>query len=359
MVQPAEVREPLKFKPILQSKIWGGDGLYRVLRKGQPTDKDIGESWELSDREDNATVVAAGSFTGQSMRDLFTRHARDLLGQQYSPTLPCFPLLFKFIYAREHLSVQVHPGAGSPLGEAKTECWYILEAPPEGELILGVAGDGDREKTLAALATSECRGVLNRVRVRPGDLLFIPAGTVHAITAGLLLYEVQQNSDTTFRLYDWDRVDASGKPRQLHVRESGQVLDLRRHDKHRIAPLLLRRPTHDEEFRVACAYFAVVKYSRCSGAIPIANGDRFRVLTCIRGGFEIGWDAGLTLPFGLGDTVLIPASCAHAKIRETEPGSEFLASFIPDLMEEVFAPLRAAGYADEEIRELGGLEGLR
>jgi len=359
MVQPAVVREPLKFKPILQSKIWGGDGLFRVLRKGKPTDKDIGESWELSDREDNATLVASGSFIGQSLRELFTRHARDILGQQYSPTISAFPLLYKFIYAREHLSVQVHPGAGSPLGEAKTECWYILEAPPGGELILGVAGDGDREKTLAALASKECRSVLNRVPVRAGDLLFIPAGTVHAITAGLLLYEVQQNSDTTFRLYDWDRVDATtGKPRQLHVKESGQVLDLRRHDKHRIQPLLLRRPSHDEEFRVACPYFAVVKYSRCSGAVSLANDERFRVLTCVRGCFEIGWDGGQTLSMGLGETVLVPASCVNAKIRETEPGSEFLASFIPDLQEDVFTPLRAAGYSDMEIRNLGGLEGL-
>ena len=358
MVQPSKVREPLKFKPLLQSKIWGGDGLFRRLGKGQASDQDIGESWELSDRENNATVVASGTFAGQNLRELYARHARDILGKQYSPTIPCFPLLHKFIYAREHLSVQVHPGQGSPLGEAKTECWYILDAPRGAEIILGLAGDGDRGKTLAALATKDCQTVLNRVPVQTGDLFFIPAGTVHAITAGLLLYEVQQNSDTTFRLYDWDRVDASGKSRPLHIRESAEVIDFRRHDKHRIEPLLLHRSSHDEEFRVACAYFAVVKYSRCTSPVTLSHGPRFRVLTCIRGGFEISWDGGKKMSLSLGETLLVPASCAHAKVKETELGSELLASFIPLLEKEIFVPLRTAGFSDSRIRNLGGLEGL-
>ncbi len=358
MVQPAVVREPLKFKSILQSKIWGGDGLYRVLGKGDADDSDVGESWELSDRDDNASVIAGGTFTGRNLRDLFSVHARDILGSQYSPALARFPLLYKFIFAKDNLSVQVHPGEDSPLGESKTECWYILEAPKGAELILGMAGTGDREKTLATLRSKECRTVLNKVPVQAGDMFFIPAGTVHAITAGLLLYEVQQNSDTTFRLYDWDRVDAAGKPRALHLQESEQVIDLRSHDKHRIAPLVLRRSTHEEEYRVACRHFAVVKYSHCLGAIALANQGRFRVLTCISGAFELGWDGGQTMGVSLGETVLIPAACAHPKIREAIPDSSLLVSYLPVLEDEIFAPLRAAGYSDAEIKGLGGLEGL-
>src|SRR5689334_6714848 len=117
MVQPSAVREPLKFKPILQSRLWGGDGLYRVLGKGSPSDSDIGESWELSDRDEAATVVASGGFAGLTLKEIFSAHARDLLGSQYSPSLQAFPLLYKFISARDNLSVQVHPGEGSPLGE--------------------------------------------------------------------------------------------------------------------------------------------------------------------------------------------------------------------------------------------------
>ena len=357
MVQPAVVREPLKFKPILQSKIWGGDGLFRVLGKGSALDTDLGESWELSDRDDNASIIQGGSFAGANLRELFSVHARDILGTQYSPNISRFPLLYKFIFAREALSVQVHPGADSPLGDSKTECWYILEAPPGAELILGIAGEGTREEIIAALKTSACRDVLNKVPVKAGDMFFIPAGTVHAITAGLLLYEVQQNSDTTFRLYDWDRTDAAGRPRALHLAEAGEVLDIRRHAKHRIQPLLIKRPTHAEEFRVACAHFAISRWSGLQGAVPLQNRGRFRVITCVSGAFELGWDGG-AMQVGLGDTVLVPAACAHPKVRETAAGGELLLSWLPVIGEEVYAPLRAAGYAEDEIRDLGGLEGL-
>ncbi len=358
MVQPAEVREPLKFKPLLQSKIWGGDRLYRALGKGDATDLNIGEAWELSDRKEASSLVIGGTFGGQNFHDIYAKHARDILGKQYSPNLSAFPLLCKFIFAREHLSVQVHPGRNSPLGEPKTECWYIVEAPQGSELILGMSSEGDREKTLAILASKECQKVLKRVAAKAGDLFFIPAGTVHAITAGILLYEVQQNSDTTFRLYDWDRVDSNGQSRDLHIQEGGQVLDLRSHDQHRIPPLLLHRPNHDQEFRVACAYFAVVKYSQCQGLVALESQNRFRILTCIRGRFDMVWDLGQTVSINLGDTVLVPASCSQAKIQESEMGSELLVSFIPLLENEIFVPLRSAGFTDEAIRRLGGLEGL-
>lgn len=359
MVQPAVVREPLKFKPILQSRIWGGDGLQRVLGKGDPAMKDLGESWELSDREGAATVVASGSFAGRDLRDLFSGHARDILGEQYSPALAGFPLLYKFIFAREHLSVQVHPGEGSPLGEAKTECWYVLDAPPGGHIIVGLSGDAGRESTLAALASKDCQAVLNKIPVKAGDTYFIRAGTVHAITAGLLLYEVQQNSDTTFRLYDWDRVDASGKGRPLHLKESAQVVDFRRHDKHRIAPLAIDLPTHREDYLTACRYFALVKYSRCREEVALRTRDRFRVITCVRGGFEMRWDAGAgSLPLSLGETALLPAACPEVRLKETVPGSEAVTSFIPVLSEEIIAPLRRAGHSDAAIRDLGGIDGL-
>ena len=358
MVQPADLKEPLKFKPILQSKIWGGNGLFRVLNKGLSSDHDVGESWELSDREESSNLVSQGTFAGQSMRELFNRHAREILGNQYSPNLKSFPLLYKFIYAREHLSVQVHPGENSPLGEAKTECWYILEAPENAELILGMAGKENREKTFALLASKDCESVLNHVQVESGDLLFIPAGTVHAITAGLLLYEVQQNSDTTFRLYDWGRVDSQGKSRQLHIQESYQVLDLRQQHQHKIKPLLIRYKTHKEEFRVACAFFTVIKLFECVAPVSLHNDGRFRVLTCIRGSFELVWDGGKPIPIELGDTVLIPALCQNPTLMERENHSEILMSFIPKIEEEVFKPLLAEGYSDAEIKSLGGLEGL-
>lgn len=359
MVQPAAVREPLKFKPILQSRIWGGDGLYHRLGKGPlpgPGSEPIGESWELSDREGGATVVAEGAFAGQDLRSLFSRHARDILGDQYAPTLSQFPLLYKFIFARESLSVQVHPGPESPLGESKTECWYILDAPKDANLILGLSPGHGRAETLAALQSKDCLLVLNKVPVKAGDLFFIPAGTVHAITAGLLLYEVQQNSDTTFRLYDWDRVDSSGKPRPLHVKEAAQVVDFRSHDLHRIQPLALARAGHREEILVACSYFALVRFSGCRQEAPFGASGRFRVATCMRGAFALAWDGG-SCALGLGETALVPAACANPRLVETISGSEAVVSFIPDLRQEIQSPLRAAGHAESAIRDLGGIDG--
>ncbi len=358
MVQSVELREPLKFKPLLQERIWGGDGLYRRLGKGSASDKSMGESWELSDRDDNATFVQSGSFAGQPFHQIFSKHARDILGQQFSPEVSHFPLLFKFISARDALSVQVHPGAGSPLGESKTECWYILEAPVNARLILGLAAGFSREQILQALPTSACRKVLNEVPVKSGDMLFIPAGTVHAITAGLLLYEVQQNSDTTFRIYDWDRLDAKGKPRAMHLSEAVQVLDFRAHNQHRINSLIIRHGTHVESYRVACRHFAVVHIGQAQARFPVNNNDRFRVLSCIRGAFELTWDVGQSLTIGLGETVLIPAACSNAQLRDIESKSELLVSFIPDLEAEIFSPLLKAGFSELEIRALGGLEGL-
>lgn len=362
MVKPASVNEPLKFKAILQSRIWGGDGLFHRLGKGA-AGGDIGESWELSDREGAATVVSEGPFAGQDLRDLFSRHARDILGSQFTPALSQFPLLYKFIYARDSLSVQVHPGEDSPLGESKTECWYILDAPEGAHLILGLAGGGDKAATVKALASKDCLSVLNKVPVKAGDLFYIPAGTVHAITAGLLLYEVQQNSDTTFRLYDWDRTDSSGKPRPLHVDKAAQVIDFRVHGKHRIAPLSLPRSGRKEEVLVACRHFAIVRHSGCRQDAPLGPPGpggpigRFRVATCMRGAFTLAWDGG-ACALALGETALIPAACPNPRLVETVPGSEALASFIPELGEEIVGPLLAAGHSQQAIRDLAGVDGL-
>ncbi|HLP40137.1 MAG TPA: type I phosphomannose isomerase catalytic subunit [Fibrobacteria bacterium] len=357
MVMPAGVREPLKLKPILMARLWGGDALFHRLGKGAKSGRNIGESWELSDRDGAASVVSEGPFAGQSLREIFPKHARDILGEQYSPAIAQFPLLYKFIDAKENLSVQVHPGEGSPLGESKTECWYVLEAPPEANLILGMSGTGPRGEVLRALASRDCLTVLNRVPVKAGDLFFIPAGTVHAITAGLLLYEVQQNSDTTFRLYDWDRVDPSGKPRSLHVQEAFQVIDFRVHDKHRIRPLALPVRTHKEEVLVACRHFALKRLTHCRHEVPLAARSRFRVVTAMRGSFTLAWDGG-SASLALGETALVPAVCPNPRLAETVPGSEAVVSFLPDAREEIARPLLEAGHDPEAVRDLGGVDGL-
>lgn len=345
--------------PVVQDKLWGGDGLWRHLRKGEASQTQAGESWELSDRPEAATVVAKGRFAGLSLSQLIAKAGPALMGSQWKPG--AFPLLYKFIYAREALSVQVHPGEGSPLGEAKTECWYIVAAPENAELIVGVSQDLPREAMATALASSSCHEVLRREKVKAGDLLFIPAGTVHAITAGLLIYELQQNSDTTFRLYDWGRVDASGKPRELHVQKATQVMDLRVHDRHKIAPL--RMPTVADaacvvDARVACAFFALWHCHSFTKPFKLKMPNRMRVVSVLRGAFALEWPGG-TLELSLGETALLPADLAEAVFAPQDDASELLVSAIPDLQSEIIAPLREAGHGDAAIAALGGLEGLR
>jgi len=344
------------------SKPWGGEALWARLRKGGPADERMGESWELSDRPEGMSVVMDGPLTGRSFAEVLRENAGDVLGDLRNAAVsdPVFPLLYKFIAAREKLSVQVHPGAGSPLGEAKTECWYVVDAAPGASLIVGVEPGGRTpQETLEALKSPGCEAVLQRLPAAPGDMFFIPAGTVHAITEGLLLYELQQNSDTTFRLYDWGRVDAAGTPRALHLEEAAQVADLVHREGFRIAPLARTLQTHTESFLVACKYFALVKWSgfkNAEGAAPTATletSGRFRVVTAVAGHAVLRDLEGRETPLKLGDTVLVPACHASVEVVASDD-AELLVSFVPDLERDVRAPLRAAGHADEAIDALFG-----
>lgn len=351
----------LKFHPVLMSKPWGGDALWTRLHKGAPTDERMGEAWELSDRSEGLSVVEGGPLAGRSFAEVLKAHPRDVMGDIPEATAsdPVFPLLYKFISAREKLSVQVHPGAGSPLGEAKTECWYVVDAVPGASLIVGVEPGGrSRTETIDLLKSPSCESVLQRMPASPGDMFFIPAGTVHAITEGLLLYELQQNSDTTFRLYDWGRVDAAGNPRALHIEEAAQVADTARREGYRIAPLPVAQPTHTEAFLVACPYFALVKWSGFKGAsAPLVTSGRFRVITAVAGHAVLRDGEGRETSLALGDTVLVPA--CHARVEvDASVDAELLVSFVPDLARDVRAPLQTAGYSPEDIAALFGPQGV-
>ena len=360
----ASVLPLLKLRPILLPKPWGGDALWRVLRKGEPGDDGMGEAWEVSDRPEAPSVVAEGPLAGTTLAGVLETHAADVLGRfagadgedgtTVGNTAAAFPLLHKFISAREKLSVQVHPGAGSPLGEAKTECWYVVDAAPGASLIVGVDPGGlDRAEVLARLKSPECETVLRRLPARRGDVFFIPAGTVHAITEGLLLYEVQQNSDTTFRLYDWGRVDAQGNPRALHLSQACEAADLVARDGYRIRPLRVERGTHAEEFLVACPYFALVKWSGFTASARLETDGRFRVVTALAGEAVLRDASGAETRLGLGDTALVPACHDAVAVSPGAGGAELLVSFVPDLERDIRAPLRAAGHADADIDALG------
>ncbi len=347
----------LKFSPVLLPKPWGGDALYRVLGKGAPGDDRMGESWELSDRPEAPTVVAEGPLAGKSLGALLADDAPSLLGDL--PASRGFPLLYKFIAAREKLSVQAHPGPGFPDGEPKTECWYVVDAAPGAELIVGVVpGRQGREETLELLKSARCEEVLARHAARRGDVFFVPAGTIHAITEGLLLYEVQQNSDTTYRLYDWGRVDAAGNPRPLHVAEAVRVADLEPREGYRIPSLSVAQETHVEDFLVACPHFALVKWRGLRAPARLGTRGRFRVATAVSGAFALRGADGSALRLATGETALVPACHAAVEAEAESPESELIVSFVPDLERDVRAPLRAAGHSGEAIARLSGPPGV-
>lgn len=218
---------PLTFHPIFKERVWGGRSLETLYEKSLPPGVRIGESWEISDRPGDVSVIANGPLAGKDLRWLMEHHERDLLGNA-KPLNGRFPLLVKLLDAQEKLSLQVHPPAQKAPelgGEPKTELWYIAQAAPGAELYVGLKRDVTREAFEKRIQTGDVADCFHRLPVKAGDAMFLPSGRVHAIGPGLVIFEIQQNSDTTYRVFDWNRVGLDGKPRELHVAQSLASID--------------------------------------------------------------------------------------------------------------------------------------
>ena len=218
---------PLRFQPRFKERIWGGRVLETRYGKPLPPDVPIGESWEIADRPDDESVIANGPLAGRTLRWLMEQDATAVLGDARAGPGNRFPLLCKILDAREKLSLQVHPPVDplQPRGEPKTEMWYIAQADPGAELFVGLKRDVTRGAFEHALHTGDVADCFHRIAVKTGDTMFLPSGRVHAIGAGLLIFEIQQNSDTTFRVFDWNRIGLDGKPRDLHIADSLASID--------------------------------------------------------------------------------------------------------------------------------------
>ena len=228
---------PIKFRPILKDKIWGGSRLKNILNKSAASDK-CGESWEISAVEGNLSIVRNGFLAGNNLQELIEIYLGDLVGDKiYSQFGIEFPLLIKFIDANDILSVQVHPDDELARlrhdAYGKTEMWYVIEAEENAELIAGFNRTLDRETYLRHLQSKTLKEILNFEKVRKGDVFFTPAGRVHAVGAGILLAEIQQTSDITYRIYDWDRVDEQGNPRETHTELALDALDFKHSESYR------------------------------------------------------------------------------------------------------------------------------
>ena len=217
----------LRFKPIYQERVWGGRALESALGRSLPSGPPIGESWEIVDRPEAQSIVVGGPFNGQSLRSLLAQHGADVMGPRWPAGKP-FPLLVKWLDCRERLSLQVHPPAAVAAelrGEPKTENWYIAHSAPEAHLIVGLTRGVTRAQFERAIGDNTVEACVHHFPVAAGDSILVRSGQVHAIGAGILILEIQQNSDTTYRVYDWGRVGLDGLPRQLHVAQSLRSID--------------------------------------------------------------------------------------------------------------------------------------
>ena len=247
---------PIKFAPILKEKIWGGQKLKTLLNKASDL-PNIGESWEISDVEGDTSIVSNGSLIGKSLKDLLETYKSDLLGEKnYKVFGNKFPLLIKFIDAKEDLSIQLHPNdqlaAKRHNSFGKTEMWYTLQADEGSNLIVGFNQDMTPEKYLSHLENKTLTEILNFDNVKVGDTYFIEVGRIHAIGAGVMVAEIQQTSDITYRVYDWDRVDDDGNERELHNDLAIDAFDFKMPDNFRVAYSKIENQSNQ---MVSCPYF--------------------------------------------------------------------------------------------------------
>ncbi|MDB6156119.1 MAG: Mannose-6-phosphate isomerase type [Chthoniobacteraceae bacterium] len=310
------MNQPLVFEPLFKERVWGGRRMETLYGKRLPPGDRIGESWELVDREEAQSVVHEGDLRGATLHELWTKHRDAVFGADL-PDTERFPLLFKILDAQERLSVQVHPPATIAArlgGEPKTEMWYLLDTLLDADLYAGLKAGVTRQQFEEALAEGRVADLIHQIPARAGDALFIPSGRIHAIGAGNLIFEVQQNSDTTYRVFDWLRLGLDGIPRELHVSKSLESINFEDPEPGMTEP--------QGEVVVECADFRVEKWT----------------LTTPRNSHESGFAAFIVLegevecvgrPFKPGEFFLTPASLSDRELKPRNGVATVLRTTIP------------------------------
>ncbi|MEM7147383.1 MAG: type I phosphomannose isomerase catalytic subunit [Verrucomicrobiota bacterium] len=320
------MRRPIVFKPIYQERVWGGRTLAERFGRELPSaEVPYGESWEVSDREEAASEVLlpvelAGRTLGGLWGDAATRG--EIFGEDYAGMSGRFPLLLKILDARDRLSLQVHPPAavaGELSGEPKTEMWYIAAAEEGAELYVGLKAGVSREDFERGIAEGATEEQVHRIPASAGQFIFIPSGRLHAIGAGLLIYEIQENSDTTYRVFDWNRVGLDGRPRELHVEASLRCIDF-----DDVEPGMGAR---EGEVLVSCGEFVVEEWALGAGERRgVVRDGRFGMVTVVEGVVICGG-----VEFGLGDFLLVPAGMGEGDgvVEAREGGAQVLWTGLP------------------------------
>ena len=297
---------PLKFKPIYKHRIWGGQKLRQLFGKDTPPAEKIGESWELADLPDDKSVIANGELAGQTLNQAISKYPKEITGDEnFSGT---FPLLIKFLDVEDVLSIQVHPDENAcrkmGKGQPKTECWYIISAAAGAVIYKGLKKGVTKEQLIEAIEKDSAAELLAKIPVKPGQCHLLPAGTVHSIGAGLLIAEIQTPSDTTYRLFDFNRVDDTGKPRQLHIRQALESIHFNASGDDLPVTTLGRL--------IDCEYFKIDKHHHPETCEMLLSPGKMKTLVILTGFGNISAADDTSVEFKAGDCLLVPAACQAA-----------------------------------------------
>ena len=321
---------PLKFQTIFKTVVWGGEKIAPF--KGVETDQhNIGESWELSGVKGNESVVAEGALAGKTITELAAEYKGCLLGEKvYARTGTEFPLLIKFIDARDDLSIQVHPddelaGARHNGSKGKTEMWYVVQADEKAHLMSGLTRHITPEEYAAKVEDNTITDVLHDYNVSAGDVFFLPAGRIHSIGTGCFIAEIQQTSDITYRIYDFGRVGLDGKPRELHTELSKAAIDYTVLDDYKTA---YEEVKNAENEIVSCEYFTTSLFDLDQPvSVPVKANDSFMIVICIGGNGTLTDSEGNAVTLRQGETVLVPA-CTESVTFTPSEGLKLITSYI-------------------------------
>jgi mannose-6-phosphate isomerase len=349
---------PLLLEPLALEKVWGGNSLARLFPNAGPARSNIGEVWVVWD----GLAIRNGDLAGRTLKELFDDAPQDIVGRLRDARQPAaFPLLIKFLDARENLSVQVHPDddyawtrEGQPYG--KCEMWYVLESAERSSVMHGVKRDLTADELKGALSGRAIVDVVEQVEVLPGDVLINTPGIVHALGGGIVIFELQQSCDLTYRLYDWDRALSGGVQRELHLDKGADVADRRVLRQHKIQPVIVEAGPVRRLLLAACRYFAAELLEASARSGLTLGGRQLQVLTVLDGRVRVRSAAPESDWSDLepGQTCLLPAALSATDVDFVVERSRVIRSFVPDLWFDVVEPLRERGIPDEAIAQLGG-----
>ncbi len=320
---------PLKFETIYKDKVWGGNRIKTLLGKDYSPKPNCGETWELSGLPGNISIVNNGYLAGNNIAELAEIYMDDLLGESiFENNGTEIPLLFKYVDTNDYLSIQVHPddkiAAKRHNSSGKTEMWYVVHAEPNAEIIVGFKKDVTKNEYIHHLENKTLKEILNIEKAQKGDVFFIPAGRIHAIGAGITLAEIQQSSDITYRIYDWDRPDKDGNMRELHTKLAVDVIDFKALSQYKTK---YKESINKSNKLIECSYFTtnLISFDKkimCN----YESIDSFIVIMCIEGSYHIEWQGGKDI-VKCGETMMIPANMKNFILTPVKP-SKVLETYI-------------------------------